>query len=113
MPNKMAMAVSAAALRSFRSRTDRAKPRPELTTMARADVHSRGLNLPDQPVRQAGSELYRHDPDEDHDGGQHELPPARTRLDIPEMDYPGRCFYSHLKVRAARVIPTHAQISSA
>src|SRR6185437_12605013 len=74
--------------------------------------HRRGRNLPEQPVRQAGSELDRHDPDEDHDGGQHELPPARAWLDIPEMDYPGRCFYSHLKVRAARVIATAAQISS-
>jgi hypothetical protein len=48
MPNKMAMAVSAAALRFFRSRTDRAKPRPEITTMASADVHSRS------PVTAAG-----------------------------------------------------------
>ena len=48
MPNEVAMAASATALRFFRSRTDRAKPRPEITTMARADVHSRS------PVTAAG-----------------------------------------------------------
>ena len=80
MPNKMAMAVSAAALRFFRSRTDRAKPRPEITTMARADVHSRspvtaaGGTCPNSRSARPGSELDRHDPDQDHDGGQHELP---------------------------------------
>ncbi len=48
MPNEVAMAASANALRFFRSRTERVKPRPEIATMARADVHSRS------PVTAAG-----------------------------------------------------------
>ena len=48
MPNEVAMAASAKALRFFRSRTERVKPRPEIATMASAEVHSRS------PVTAAG-----------------------------------------------------------
>ena len=48
MPNEVAMAASPKARRFFRSRTERAKPRPDIATMATADVHSRS------PVTAAG-----------------------------------------------------------
>ena len=48
MPNEMAMTASPTARRFLRSRTERVKPRPEIATMATADVHNRS------PVTAAG-----------------------------------------------------------
>ena len=133
------LSASAKALRFFRSRTERVKPRPEIATDGQGGRpqpqpgHRRGRNLPEQPVRQPGPVLDRHDPDDDHGGGQHELSPVRSRPDIPEMNYPrlefprrwsfrgwgfpglsipGGVVYSHLKVRAARAIATTAQTAA-